>query len=188
MQVDQTQKWWEEWLSVATSLYPVYVLVGGLLAYFRPSTFTWFVERGPTSYSAALCIIMLAMGFTLRIQDLFDVFLNRPLAVSASIPPLQLRSYLKLAFQLIFQSHMCGSSYSDLDFIKPQPTTFVIDRNVHTVTSSKCLQPVHLLACESLQNTLTENWKDACHMGLWSSAPFGYAGRWANASNPRTLV
>ncbi|KAH9563802.1 hypothetical protein CY35_05G144200 [Sphagnum magellanicum] len=80
-EVDQTQKWWEEWLSVATSLYPVYVLVGGLLAYFRPSTFTWFVERGPTSYSAALCIIMLAMGFTLRIQDLFDVFLNRPLAV-----------------------------------------------------------------------------------------------------------
>ncbi|CAK9877149.1 unnamed protein product [Sphagnum jensenii] len=77
----ETQKLWEEWLSVATSLYPVYVLVGGLLAYFRPSTFTWFVERGPTSYSAALCIIMLAMGFTLRIQDLFDVFLNRPLAV-----------------------------------------------------------------------------------------------------------
>lgn len=102
-QVDQTQKWWEEWLSVATSLYPVYVLVGGLLAYFRPSTFTWFVERGPTSYSAALCIIMLAMGFTLRIQDLVDVFLNRPFAVSVSIPPLQLRSSLKLAFQLIFK-------------------------------------------------------------------------------------
>jgi predicted Na+-dependent transporter len=104
VQVDQTQKRWEEWLSVATSLYPVYVLVGGLLAYFRPSTFTWFVERGPTSYSAALCIIMLAMGFTLRIQDLFDVFLNRPLAVSVSIPPLQLRSYLKLAFQLLFKN------------------------------------------------------------------------------------
>ena len=78
---NQEPKDWEEWLAVATSLYPVYMLVGGVVAFWRPSTFAWFVKSGPNSYSAALSLIMLAMGFTLRIQDLFHVLTHQSIGV-----------------------------------------------------------------------------------------------------------
>ncbi|KAK6777576.1 hypothetical protein RDI58_024294 [Solanum bulbocastanum] len=72
---------WEEWISTAASLYPVYVTVGGVVACLRPSTFSWFVNAGPTSYSLALGFIMLAMGLTLELKDLLNLFLQRPLSI-----------------------------------------------------------------------------------------------------------
>ncbi|KAI8023654.1 hypothetical protein LOK49_LG03G03186 [Camellia lanceoleosa] len=72
---------WENMLSTAASLYPVYVTVGGIVACLRPSTFSWFVKRGPTSYSFALGFIMLAMGLTLELREFFSLFLQRPLSI-----------------------------------------------------------------------------------------------------------
>jgi hypothetical protein len=56
---------WElkEILSTATSLYPLYIVVGGLIACIKPSVFSWFVNRGPAFYSLSLGTIMLAMGY-----------------------------------------------------------------------------------------------------------------------------
>lgn len=51
------------------------------MACLRPSTFSWFVERGPTSYSLSLGFIMLAMGLTLELKDLFNLFVQRPLSI-----------------------------------------------------------------------------------------------------------
>ncbi|KAG5552576.1 hypothetical protein RHGRI_010606 [Rhododendron griersonianum] len=72
---------WENTLSDAASLYPVYVTVGGVVTCLRPSTFSWFVERGPTSYSLSLGFIMLAMGLTLELKDFFNLFMQRPLSI-----------------------------------------------------------------------------------------------------------
>ncbi|KAF7146245.1 hypothetical protein RHSIM_Rhsim04G0110500 [Rhododendron simsii] len=72
---------WENVLSAAASLYPVYVTVGGVVACLRPSTFSWFVARGPTSYSLSLGFIMLAMGLTLELKDFFSLFMQRPLSI-----------------------------------------------------------------------------------------------------------
>ncbi|KAI5558594.1 hypothetical protein BDE02_17G053600 [Populus trichocarpa] len=38
-------------VSSAASFYPLYVTAGGILACFNPSAFSWFVKRGPASYS-----------------------------------------------------------------------------------------------------------------------------------------
>lgn len=73
---------WESWLATAASLYPLYVTVGGTIACLRPSTFSWFVKAGPTSYSLTLGFIMLAMGITLELKDLINLFKRRPLSVS----------------------------------------------------------------------------------------------------------
>ncbi|XP_057469126.1 probable sodium/metabolite cotransporter BASS1, chloroplastic [Actinidia eriantha] len=72
---------WEDALSTAASLYPLYVTAGGLVACLRPSTFAWLVERGPASYSLSLGFIMLTMGLTLELRDLLNLFLQRPLAI-----------------------------------------------------------------------------------------------------------
>ncbi|XP_059313537.1 probable sodium/metabolite cotransporter BASS1, chloroplastic [Lycium ferocissimum] len=72
---------WENWLSIAASLYPVYVTVGGVVACLKPSTFSWFVKASPTSYSLALWFIMLAMGLTLEIKELLNLLLQRPLSI-----------------------------------------------------------------------------------------------------------
>nr|ABR17845.1 unknown [Picea sitchensis] len=74
---------WElkEILGTATSLYPLYIVVGGLIACIKPSVFAWFVNRGPASYSLSLGAIMLAMGLTLELRDLMNVLLKRPFAV-----------------------------------------------------------------------------------------------------------
>lgn len=79
---------WEEWLLAVAGLYPVYVTVGGVVACLRPSTFSWFVNAAPTSYTLALGFIMLAMGLTLQLKDLFNLFLQRPLSVSFTTLPL----------------------------------------------------------------------------------------------------
>ncbi|KAG8364057.1 hypothetical protein BUALT_Bualt19G0086500 [Buddleja alternifolia] len=72
---------WENWLAIAASLYPVYVTVGGVIAFLKPSSFSWFVNLGPTSYSLTLGFIMLAMGITLELKDLINLFLQRPLSI-----------------------------------------------------------------------------------------------------------
>ncbi|KAF8016043.1 hypothetical protein BT93_H1562 [Corymbia citriodora subsp. variegata] len=72
---------WENALSAAASLYPLYVTVGGVVACLKPSAFQWFVQRGPTSYSLSLGLIMLAMGLTLQLKDLLSLFLQRPLSI-----------------------------------------------------------------------------------------------------------
>lgn len=75
---------WEEWLAAAASLYPVYVTAGGVVAFLRPSTFSWFVNMAPNSYSLTLGLIMLSMGITLEFKELIDLFRQRPLSVSSS--------------------------------------------------------------------------------------------------------
>ncbi|KAL9351112.1 hypothetical protein Peur_058367 [Populus x canadensis] len=73
--------WQQNVLSTAASLYPLYVTAGGILACFNPSAFSWFVKRGPASYSLSLGLIMLAMGLTLELKDLFALFMQRPLSI-----------------------------------------------------------------------------------------------------------
>eukprot|EP00268_Persea_americana_P027851 TRINITY_DN27106_c0_g3_i1.p1 TRINITY_DN27106_c0_g3~~TRINITY_DN27106_c0_g3_i1.p1 ORF type:complete len:319 (-),score=65.12 TRINITY_DN27106_c0_g3_i1:1959-2867(-) len=71
----------ENFLSTAASLYPVYVTVGALVACVKPSAFSWFVSRGPASYSFSLAFIMLAMGLTLELKDLISLFMQNPLSI-----------------------------------------------------------------------------------------------------------
>ncbi|KAL1106520.1 hypothetical protein V6Z11_D04G210000 [Gossypium hirsutum] len=54
LSVTQAKPRWENMLSTAASLYPLYVTVGGIVACLKPSAFAWFVERGPSSYSFSL--------------------------------------------------------------------------------------------------------------------------------------
>lgn len=54
---------------------------GGVVACLKPSTFAWFVERGPTSYSLSLGLIMLSMGLTLELKDLLHLLMQRPLSI-----------------------------------------------------------------------------------------------------------
>ncbi|XP_057977576.1 probable sodium/metabolite cotransporter BASS2, chloroplastic isoform X2 [Malania oleifera] len=72
---------WEIMLETAASLYPVYVIVGAVVACLRPSTFSWFVRRGPASYSLALGFIMLAMALTLQLRDFLNLLMQRPLSI-----------------------------------------------------------------------------------------------------------
>ncbi|KAF5813872.1 putative Bile acid:sodium symporter/arsenical resistance protein Acr3 [Helianthus annuus] len=72
---------WKSLLSTLASLYPVYVTVGGVVACLKPSTFSWFVEKAPGSYSFSLGFIMLAMGITLEFKDLVNLFMQRPLSI-----------------------------------------------------------------------------------------------------------
>lgn len=55
--------------------------VGGAIACLRPSTFSWLVKAGPTSYSLTLGFIMLTMGITLEFKDLINLFMRRPLSI-----------------------------------------------------------------------------------------------------------
>lgn len=80
--VPEAKSGWEDWLCAAASLYPLYVTVGGAVACMNPSTFSWFVERRPASYSLSLGLIMLSMGLTLELKDLLSLFMRRPLSVS----------------------------------------------------------------------------------------------------------
>ncbi|KAA3463359.1 putative sodium/metabolite cotransporter BASS1, chloroplastic isoform X1 [Gossypium australe] len=81
LSVTQAKPRWENMLSTAASLYPLYVTVGGIVACFKPSAFAWFVERGPSSYSFSLGLIMLAMGLTLELKDLLNLFTQRPFSI-----------------------------------------------------------------------------------------------------------
>lgn len=78
---------WEKWLSTAASLYPLYVTFGGAVAFLRPSTFSWFVNMAPTSYSFTLGFIMFTMGITLELKELINLFSQRPFSVSLLINP-----------------------------------------------------------------------------------------------------
>ncbi|XP_074590048.1 uncharacterized protein LOC141845959 [Curcuma longa] len=72
---------WENALATAASLYPLYVTIGGSVAVLNPSAFSWFVARGPASYTCALAFIMLAMGLTLELRDLFALFRKQPFSI-----------------------------------------------------------------------------------------------------------
>ncbi|XP_038989138.1 sodium/pyruvate cotransporter BASS2, chloroplastic-like isoform X2 [Phoenix dactylifera] len=72
---------WEKMLSTAASLYPLYVTFGGAVACVKPSAFSWFVERGPASYSFSLGFIMLAMGLTLELREFFSLLRQRPFSI-----------------------------------------------------------------------------------------------------------
>ena len=78
---EESKESWNRALSFATSLYPVYVTVGGIIAFTNPYVFTWFVRRGPSSYSLSLATIMLSMGLSLRLEELLSVITNRPFQV-----------------------------------------------------------------------------------------------------------
>ncbi|PWA34394.1 bile acid:sodium symporter/arsenical resistance protein Acr3 [Artemisia annua] len=83
--VTEANSRWENVLSSLASLYPVYVTVGGVVACLKPSTFAWFVNKGPASYSYALGFIMLSMGLTLEFKDLVDLFMQRPLSIISCV-------------------------------------------------------------------------------------------------------
>ncbi|KAL6328887.1 hypothetical protein AAG906_003904 [Vitis piasezkii] len=72
---------WENMLSTAASLYPLYVTAGGVVACVKPSVFAWFVEKGPASYSLSLGLIMLSMGITLKLRDFFNLLIQRPFSI-----------------------------------------------------------------------------------------------------------
>jgi BASS family bile acid:Na+ symporter len=66
-------------ISLATNLFPVWVVLGGVLALFQPGWFAWlngdFITWG-------LAVIMLGMGITLSVED-FKAVLKMPRAVAA---------------------------------------------------------------------------------------------------------
>lgn len=66
------------WLNLFTSLFPVWVVTGGVLALILPPLFTWFdnamIVRG-------LAVVMLGMGITLSVDD-FRQVLKMPHAVA----------------------------------------------------------------------------------------------------------
>ncbi len=66
-------------LSLFANLFPVWVLLGGVLALFVPPLFTWF--RGP-AIVWGLAVIMLGMGATLNVND-FRRVLKMPRAIAA---------------------------------------------------------------------------------------------------------
>ncbi|CAL9058244.1 unnamed protein product [Musa banksii] len=80
-QADPRSRRWKKVLTTAASLYPLYVTIGGTVACVNPSAFSWFVKRGPASYSFSLGFIMLATGLTLELKDLFALFRERPFSI-----------------------------------------------------------------------------------------------------------
>lgn len=65
-------------LALATNLFPVWVVLGGVLALFHPPWFNWF--RGEF-ITWGLAVIMLGMGITLSVDD-FKAVLKNPRAVA----------------------------------------------------------------------------------------------------------
>ncbi|MEZ5275473.1 MAG: bile acid:sodium symporter family protein [Opitutaceae bacterium] len=68
-------------LRIATNLFPIWVLLAGLIALFEPSAFTWF--RGP-AIVWGLAVIMLGMGLTLTVDD-FARVIRMPLPVAMGV-------------------------------------------------------------------------------------------------------
>lgn len=64
---------------LATNLFPVWVVLGGVLALAKPHLFTWFSGDFITW---GLAVIMLGMGITLSLDD-FSAVLKRPIGVAA---------------------------------------------------------------------------------------------------------
>lgn len=65
-------------LNLITNLFPLWVLLGGVLALIQPAWFTWF--KGPFIVWG-LAVIMLGMGITLGVED-FKRVLKMPRAVA----------------------------------------------------------------------------------------------------------
>jgi BASS family bile acid:Na+ symporter len=68
-------------LGLATNLFPVWVLIGGVLAPVHPSWFAWFSGEFITW---GLAVIMLGMGITLSVDD-FKRVLKMPRAVGIGV-------------------------------------------------------------------------------------------------------
>jgi BASS family bile acid:Na+ symporter len=66
-------------LALATNLFPIWVLMGGLMALIEPRWFTWF---GGDFITWGLAVIMLGMGITLSVDD-FKAVLKTPQSVGA---------------------------------------------------------------------------------------------------------
>ena len=66
-------------LNFATNIFPVWVVLGGVLALFHPEWFTWF--RG-NAIVWGLAVIMLGMGITLSVDD-FRRVLKMPRTIAA---------------------------------------------------------------------------------------------------------
>src|SRR6266850_3439013 len=66
-------------LNLLTNLFPIWVLLGSVLALIQPGWFTWF--RGP-AIVWGLAVIMLGMGITLRVDD-FRRVLKMPRTIAA---------------------------------------------------------------------------------------------------------
>jgi bile acid:Na+ symporter, BASS family len=66
-------------LSIATNLFPIWVLLGGALALVHPGWFAWF---GGEFITWGLAVIMLGMGITLSVDD-FKSVLKAPRAIAA---------------------------------------------------------------------------------------------------------
>jgi bile acid:Na+ symporter, BASS family len=77
-------------LALATNLFPIWVLLGGALALWRPPWFTWFSGDFITW---GLAVIMLGMGITLSVDDCRRV-LKMPRAVAIGF----LAQYLIMPF------------------------------------------------------------------------------------------
>ena len=68
-------------IQLVTNLFPVWVILGGVLALVHPPWFTWF--RGPLIVWG-LAVIMLGMGITLSVED-FKGVLRIPKAVGLGV-------------------------------------------------------------------------------------------------------
>lgn len=66
------------WLQLLTNLFPLWVLVGGVLALIHPLLFTWFTGQ---AIVWGLAVIMLGMGITLSVDD-FNAVLKMPRAIA----------------------------------------------------------------------------------------------------------
>lgn len=69
------------WLNLTTNLFPLWVVLGGVIALIHPPVFTWF--RGK-AIVWGLAVIMLGMGMTLTFQD-FKRVLRMPTTVAAGL-------------------------------------------------------------------------------------------------------
>src|SRR6266487_6926111 len=67
------------WLNWITNLFPVWVLLCGILALVHPPWFTWFRGR---AIVWGLAVIMLGMGITLSVDD-FKRVLKMPRTIAA---------------------------------------------------------------------------------------------------------
>ncbi|WP_258003919.1 hypothetical protein [Fischerella thermalis] len=59
-------------IEIATNLFPIWILIGMILALFSPSLFSWYATGkvlGTSLIVWGLAVIMLAMGMTLSWQD-----------------------------------------------------------------------------------------------------------------------
>lgn len=69
------------WLNILANLFPVWVVLGGLLALMHPPWFTWF---GSGAITWGLAVIMLGMGITLSVDD-FKAVARMPRAVATGV-------------------------------------------------------------------------------------------------------